>query len=560
MKIIVRNYIFIFIVLLISPSLLWAEEKPGKAAIASAHTLATDAGFEILAAGGNAFDAAIAVSSTLAVVEPGSSGIGGGAFWLLHRASDGKEIMVDARETAPAAANGNLYLDNKGDLDKDKSINGPLAAAIPGEPAGLVWLAQHYGKLPLSKSLAPAIRIARNGFKPDVKFLSSLSYRKEVILRYPASAALFLENGEVPKAGWTFKSLDLARTLELIAEKGFDGFYRGETAEKLLKGVKENGGNWVTEDLTSYQVKERPPLTFDYRGYRITTAPPPSSGGVALAEMLNVLSGYDLDKLNRVSRVHLIIEAMRRAYRDRGDYMGDPDFVKMPIDMLMNPIYAAGLRASIRTDKATPSAMLPGIEATPAGTHTTHFSLIDAEGNRVAATLTVNLPYGCAFIAPGTGFVLNNELDDFALKAGAPNAYGLIGNDANSIQPNKRPLSSMTPTFVVGKDKLAVLGTPGGSRIITMVLEGILAFIDGELPEKIVANHRFHHQYLPDVVSAEPGTFTREESKALQAMGHTINDSEQTWGFMNMVSWDKKTGKFSGGSDPRGASGSAMVK
>jgi len=381
-----------------------------------------------------------------------------------------------------------------------------------------------------------------------------------VIKRYPASVALFLDNGEIPKAGWTFKSPDLARTLELLAEKGFDGFYRGETAEKLLKGVKENGGNWVAQDLTGYQVKERTPLTFDYRGYRITTAPPPSSGGVALAEMLNVLSGYDLSKLDRAHRVHLIVEAMRRAYRDRGDYMGDPDFVKMPIDMLMNPAYAAGLRASIRTDKATPSSMLPGIEAVPGGTDTTHFSLIDAEGNRVAGTLTINLPYGSGFVAPGTGFLLNNELDDFALKAGTPNAYGLIGNNANSIQPGKRPLSSMTPTFVVGKDKLAVIGTPGGSRIITMVLQGVLAFIDGELPEKIVANRRFHHQYLPDVISAEPGTFTREESKALQSMGHIINDSEQTWGFMNVVSWDKKTGKLYGGSDPRGASGSAVVK
>ncbi len=276
--------------------------------------------------------------------------------------------------------------------------------------------------------------------------------------------------------------------------------------------------------------------------------------------MLNILEGYDLTKLDRVHRVHLTVEAMRRAYRDRGDYMGDPDFVTMPIEILMNPAYAAGLRASIRTDKATPSSMLPGIEEMATGAHTSHFSLIDAQGNRVGATLTVNLPFGSAFVPTGTGFVLNNELDDFALKAGAPNAYGLIGNSANAIAPYKRPLSSMTPTFVVGKDKLAVIGTPGGSRIITMVLEGILAFVDGDLPEQIVAKRRYHHKYLPDVISAESGSFTKDESKALQDLGHTVHDGEQNWGFMNIVSWDMSSGKLYAGSDPRGNSGSAVVK
>ncbi len=478
----------------------------------------------------------------------------------MHRAADGKDILIDGREIAPAAASAKLYLNENGGLDKDKAVNGPIAAAIPGEPAGLVWLAKNYGKLPLAKSLAPAIRIAKNGFQPDRRFLQWLDYRKDVIRRYPASAALFLDNNETPQPGWTLKNPDLAHTLELIADKGLDGFYQGETAERMLKGVRENGGNWNTKDLMDYRIKERAPLKFDYRGYSIVTAPPPSSGGVALGEMLNVLAGYDLGKLDRAHRVHLVIEAMRRAYRDRGDYMGDPDFVSMPIATLVDPAYAAGLRASIRMDKATQSAALPGIEESPTGTNTSHFSLIDAEGNMVGATLTVNLAFGSGFVAQGTGFVLNNELDDFALKAGTPNAYGLIGNSANSIQPGKRPLSSMTPTFVTGKNKVAVLGTPGGSRIITMVLEGILAFIEGEQPERIVAQRRYHHQYLPDVVSAEAGTFTREEAKTLEAMGHTINDGEQPWGFMNMVSWDMTTDKLYGGSDPRGASGSAVVK
>jgi gamma-glutamyltranspeptidase/glutathione hydrolase len=537
-----------------------AADKPGRAAIASAHTLATQAGFEVIAAGGNAFDAAVAVAAALSVVEPQSSGIGGGGLFLLHRAADGKQVLLDARETAPGAVDANDYLDANGQPDRDHSTNGPLSAAIPGEPAALVWLAQHYGKLPLAKSLAPAIRLARDGFQPDARMLGRIGMRKDVIARYPASAALYLDNGEVPKAGWTFKSPDLARVLERIAAHGNDGFYRGETAKTLVDGVRAAGGRWSLEDLASYTVKERAPIAFDYRGWQIVTAPPPSSGGIALAEMLNILSGYDLGKLDRVHRVHLIVEAMRRAYRDRAEYLGDPDYVKMPVAELTSPLYAAGLRASIHPDKATPSALLPPYMAPPQGTHTTHFSIIDAAGNMVSATQTVNLPFGSAFVVPGTGFVLNDEMDDFALVAGKPNAYGLVGGDANAPKPGHRPLSSMTPSLVIGADRVGVIGTPGGSRIITMVLEGILAFIDGETPEQFVANPRFHHQYLPDVISAEKGVFTPAEVKALEAMGHTVNDGERPWGFMNAVSWNKKTGEMHAGSDPRGTSGSGMVK
>ncbi len=538
---------------------LQAAERPGKAAIASAHKLATEAGFEVLAGGGNAFDAAVAVGAALSVVEPQSSGIGGGGFFLLHRASDGKETMIDAREIAPAASDTKLYLDAKGELDKDKSWNGPTAAAIPGEPAGLVRLAQ-YGRLPLAKSLAPAIRLAREGFRPDARFLAELGFRKDVMTRYPASAALFLPDGKVPEAGWTMKNPDLAATLERIAAEGNDGFYRGEFAKRLVEGVRAAGGNWTLADLAGYTAKEREPLVLDYRGWRIVTAPPPSSGGVALAEMLNILSGYELGKLDRPHRVHLVVEAMRRAYRDRAEYLGDPDFVAMPIDRLTSPLYAAGLRASIHPDKATPSDLLPGFLAPAQGTHTTHFSIIDADGNYVAATQTVNLPFGSGFVAPGTGFLLNNEMDDFALKPGAPNAFGLVGNEANAPKPGRRPLSSMTPSFVIGEDRVLVIGTPGGSRIITMVLEGILAWLGGDSPEKLVGNPRYHHQYLPDVVSAEPGAFTRDEVKALEAMGHILSEGERRWGFMNAVDWNRTTGELRGGSDPRGASGSAEVR
>jgi gamma-glutamyltranspeptidase/glutathione hydrolase len=555
--------IFMVLLLWAAPALAPADEstpKTGKAAIASAHKLATEAGFEVIAQGGNAFDAAIAVAAALSVVEPHSSGIGGGGFFLLHRASDGKDTMIDARETAPAAVDAKKYLDAQGKLDADKARNGPLAAAIPGEPAGLVWLAQHYGKLPLAKSFAPAIRIAREGFQPDDRFLEGISSRIDVIKRYPGSAALYLDNGAAPKAGWVFKNPDIAATFELIASKGNEGFYHGEFAKRLVDGINAAGGNWSLKDLADYQVKERTPLTIDYRGWRIITAPPPSSGGIALAEMLNILGGYDLAKLDRVHRLHLIIESMRRAYRDRATYLGDPDYVKMPVAELTSPLYAAGLRASIHPEKATPSDLLPGYLDQDERTETSHFSIIDAEGNSVGGTQTVNLYLGDALVIPGTGFVMNDEMDDFALQAGAPNAFGLVGGDANAPKAGRRPLSSMTPSFVIGKDRQAVIGTPGGSRIITMVLEAILAFIDGELPAKIVDNPRYHHQYLPDVVSAEKGAFSKEETKALEAMGHVVNDGNRPWGDMNVVSQDRKTGQLYAGADTRRTSGSGEVK
>jgi len=559
---------YLSILLLVVPVLGGAAEptqKPGHAAIASAHKLATAAGFEVLDLGGNAFDAAIAVASTLSVVEQQSSGIGGGGLFLLHRASDGKadsikDVMIDARETAPASTDAKQYLDAKGDLDQDKSWNGPLAAAIPGEPAGLVWLAQHYGKLPLTKSLAPAIRIAREGFEPDARLFDAIGERIEVIKRYPASAALFLDHGVAPKAGWVLKNPDIAQTLELLAAKGNDGFYRGEFAQRLVDGINAAGGHWTLKDLADYQAKEREPLAFDYRGWRIVTAPPPSSGGIVLEEMLNILGGYDLAQLDRVHRVHLVVESMRRAYRDRAAHLGDPDYVKMPLDELGSPLYAAGLRASIHPEKATPSDLLPGYLPKGERDHTSHFSIIDGDGNMVAATQTVNLSLGDALVVPGTGFVMNNEMDDFALKAGAPNAFGLVGNDANAPKPGRRPLSSMTPSFVIGADRVGVIGTPGGSTIITQVLEGVLAFVDGELPAQIVANPRYHHQYLPDVITAEHGAFSADETKALEAMGHKVNERSHPWGFMNVVSWDKKSGKLYAGSDSRRASGSGMVK
>ena len=539
---------------------LWAVSTPDKAAIASAHFLATEAGHEILSKGGNAFDAAIAVSSTLAVVEPTSSGIGGGAFWLLHRAADGFQTMIDAREQAPGAAHRDMYLDEEGNVNRDLAINGPLAGGIPGEIAGLEHLAVHYGRLPLSVSLQPAIRIARDGFKVDEKFHALMKWRIDTIKRWPEASEAYLADGEMPPVGHVIKLPDLAWVLEQVAERGAEGFYAGPVAERMVKGVREAGGIWTMEDLAAYKVKEREPIRVIHGDYELVTAPPPSSGGIALAEILNIIEPFRVNEQDPVLRTHLLVEAMRRAYRDRAIYLGDPDFVNIPVAMLTNPYYADGLRASIRPDRATPSSMLAGNDQLPDGTDTTHFSIIDTEGNMVAATLTVNLPFGSGFMPPGTGLLINNEMDDFSAKKGEPNAYGLIGFTANEIQPYKRPLSSMTPSFMISGEKRAVIGTPGGSRIITMVLLGILDFVQGNQPESWVSLPRFHHQYVPDKISAEPDAFSPEVVEGLQAMGHEVEVRSRTWGNMHGTMWNLETGEVSAGSDPRWPSGRAIVR
>jgi len=533
-------------------------KRPGHAGIASANYLATDAGFEVLAKGGNAFDAAIAVASTLSVVEPESSGTGGGFMAVVHQA-DGREVFIDARETAPATVNLKDYLNKDGTPNRDNALNGPLSAGIPGQPAGLAWLATHYGKLPLKDSLAPAVRVARDGFKPDGRFIHAITERQEDIRRWPASVAKFLPNGKPPVTGEVWRDPDQARTLELLGEHGFDGFYRGETAKKLVSAVRAAGGNWTAKDLESYQVKERTPITVDYRGYRVVTAPPASSGGVAVAEILNILSGYDLTKMDQAHRTHMVIEAMRRAFRDHNDYLGDPDFVKVPMDMLLSPYYAAGLRQTILADKATPSSMLPASAGVEPGMHTTHFSVIDADGNIASITLTVNYTMGSTFVAEGTGVLLNDEMDDFALVPDKPNVYGLLGSAANAPEPGKRMLSSMTPSIVFGADRVGVIGSPGGSTIITQVLEGILAFIDGKDAAGITAQKRFHHQYMPDRVDVESGAFDAATADALTRMGHTLKD-RNPWGYMNVVTWDLKTNKLDAASDPRRESGLGKVQ
>jgi gamma-glutamyltranspeptidase/glutathione hydrolase len=524
-----------------------------QAAIASAYPLASQAGQEILAAGGNAFDAAVAVSAALAVVEPTSSGLGGGGFYLLHRQSDGYETMLDAREKAPGAASRDMYLDKAGNPIENASIYGALASAIPGEPAAFEYLASKYGKLPLKRSLQPAIRLAREGFPLYARLQGAIRYKRQILLHSPDAARAFLAaDGAVPELGALIKQTDLANTLEAIADQGAKGFYTGRVAAELVDGVRADGGIWTLQDLAAYRVVERKPLIGDYHGARIVSASPPSSGGVALLDALNILSGFDMHRYDSATRKHLVIEAMRRAYRDRAIYLGDPDFVQMPLAQLTSMDYAAGQRSSIRTDKAMPSNMLPGIESEPAGPHTTHFSVLDADGNRVAATISINLYFGAGYVPPKTGVLLNDTMDDFSTKPGTPNEFGLVGAAANAIAANKRSLSSMTPTFVETSKGLMIEGSPGGSYIISMVLLGTLNYLDGMNATDIVKYPRYHHQYLPDVVDYEPDALTGGEIKELQAMGHTLKLSGRQWGNMQVITLDFASGKVQAASDPRG--------
>ena len=542
---------------LLSLSAAFAAETPDAAAIASAHPLATGAGFEVLDAGGNAFDAAVAVTAALGVVEPYSSGLGGGGFWLLHRASDGSQVMLDGRERAPGAATRDMYLDAAGEVTRD-SLDGPLSAGIPGVPAALVHLAENYGRLPLARSLAPAIRLAREGFEVTPHYRRMAGWRLAQLRRYPSSARLFLKAGEVPPLGHRIRQEDLARTLERLAKEGSEGFYGGRFADLLVTTVRAAGGIWTLDDLASYRVVERDPVVAEYPWARIVSAAPPSSGGVALVTMLNILGGVGPVGDDRALRTHYIVEAMRRAYHDRARHLGDPDHWAVPVDTLLSPGHAGALRDSIDPKAATPSRTLDSLLAPgPAGEDTSHFSIVDGQGNRVAATLSINYPFGSGFVAPGTGLLLNDEMDDFSARPGSPNAYGLVGGDANAIAPGKRPLSSMTPTFVETDDRVAVLGTPGGSRIISMVLLATLEFLEGGDARAMVGLPRFHHQYLPDTLFSEPDAFDGEQASRLRGMGHEIEPADP-WGNMQVVILDRAAGTLDAASDPRGEGAAAV--
>ena len=534
--------------------------KPTTAAIAAAHPLAAQAGYEILAQGGNAFDAAVAVSAALAVVEPYASGIGGGGFWLIHRSRDRFETMIDARETAPGKINSAMFIDGGGKPLPRVTLEGGRAAAIPGLPAGLVHLAKKYGKLPLKKSLAPAIRFAREGFRIDERYRQMGETRLEMLQSEPALTKLFLDGGAIPSEKFSLRQPDLANTLETLGKLGLDGFYSGAIARELVNGANTAGGVWDMADLKAYRVIERKPVKFTFQNLTITSASLPSSGGLTLAQTLNILEYTPFASSDPKSRSHYVAEAMRRAFQDRARYLGDPDFVSAPVEELQDKIYAARRAMTIDPNEATPSATLGEVSVKKTeGTSTTHFSVIDRAGNRVAATLSINTPFGSGVIPGKTGVLLNNSMDDFAVTPGVPNAYGLVGSEANSIKPRKRPLSSMSPTFVEDDRGILILGTPGGSRIISMVLLGILDYAAKTNfdVQAMVALPRFHHQFLPDRIEVEPEGFEPELLAQLASLGHKVDPAKRRWGNMQAVYFDKKSGKTQVGNDPRGIGGLA---
>jgi gamma-glutamyltranspeptidase/glutathione hydrolase len=537
---------------------LHAAAQPERIAIATAHPAATVAGQETLALGGNAFDAAVAISAALAVVEPYGSGLGGGGFFLLREAGEQPTYrFIDARERAPQAAHADLYRAG-GEIRKDLSLNGALAAAIPGLPAALVELAERFGRLPLRDSLAPAIRLARSGVSIDRVYRERAGWRLAAMRDDPETARIFLDKGEIPEEFGLLRQPELARTLELLGTKGLQGFYAGAVAKQLVKAVRDAGGIWTLNDLADYRIVERQPLRVQLdQGRELISAPPPSAGGIALGQSLLMLQQLPWQQADSVQRTHLVVETLRRAYRDRG-LLGDPDFVRNPAQQLLAPAYLKQLASSIDPQRATPSDSLPPSKTWQEGDHTTHFSVLDTEGNAVAATLSINLPFGAAFTAPGTGVLLNNEMDDFAADVQGANAYGLTGSQANSIAAGKRPLSSMSPSFIESGEDFASFGTPGGSRIPSMVLLTMLQYLDQQPIERWPSVGRYHHQFRPDLIEHEPDTFSPAEISALEALGHKLKSTGRQYGNQQVLLWDKLGGKVEAASDPRGI-GTAVV-
>ncbi|MDA8485607.1 gamma-glutamyltransferase [Pseudomonas resinovorans] len=527
--------------------------QPGRAAVATPHPSATVAGLETLAQGGNAFDAAVAISAALAVAEPYGSGLGGGGFFLLRQAGE-KPVyrFLDARERAPLAAHPRLYV-RDGKVDPALSLDGPLAAAIPGLPAALADLAGHYGRLPLADSLTPAIRLARDGISVDRIYRERASWRLSSMRDDRETARLFLDDkGEVPEEFSLLRQPELANTLERMARYGKAGFYSGPTAEKMVEGVNAAGGIWSLRDLADYKTVERQPIRFPLAdGRELIGAPPPSAGGIALAQSLAMLQELPWRKADRVQRTHYVVEVLRRAYRDRS-LLGDPDFVAIPQTKLLDTDYLKKLASGIDVRRATPSSSLPPSPPLHEGEHTTHFAVIDKDGNAVAATLSINLPFGAAFTVPGTGVLLNDEMDDFATNPEGANAYGLAASQANAVGSGKRPLSSMSPTFIESDQEFTAFGTPGGSRIPSMVLLSVLEYLDGQPVSRWPAVARYHHQYLPDQIEHEPGAFSSSESAELQARGYSLKPLTRNYGNQQVLFWNKAKGSLEAASDPRG--------
>jgi gamma-glutamyltranspeptidase/glutathione hydrolase len=542
------------------------------AMVVSIHHLATDAGVEMMREGGNAVDAAVATGFALAVVDPAAGNLGGGGFMLIHFSAGpeaGKNTFLDFRERAPQAATTNMYLDANGNLVPRESITGFKAIGVPGSVAGLVYAERKYGKLTLAQVMAPAIRLAADGYVLSTEEAKDLHASN--LTKFPASRHKFQRDGNFYQPGEFFRQPVLAATLRAIAADP-DDFYHGAIAKKLVADIRKGGGIITLGDLARYSVKERAPVTGTYHNYTIVSAPPPSSGGVVLIEALNILDGYNLSRWPDRSpeEMHLILEAYRRAYMDRNDYLGDPDYVKIPVTQMLSQSYAAAWRNSIKNDEATPSSELKrpeGFLPPPptmgqvrhGSTQTTNYSVVDPEGNAVAMTYTLNNGFGSGVTAEGLGFLLNDEMDDFASKQGAPNMFGLIQGPADSIAPGKRPLSSMTPTIVLEnspdndpkKAKVRyVLGSPGGSRIITTVANVFLSAADEGLNiQQAVDAPRFHMQYQPDMVYLEDG-FPETTMNRLRSMGYTLKVGGH-WSDAECIAVDPATGDLLGGHDRR---------
>ncbi len=525
----------------------WSARSSG-GMVSSACPEATAVGVRVLEAGGNAVDAAVAVGFALAVSYPSAGNIGGGGFMLV-RLAGGETAFIDFREKAPMGAHRDMYLDGNGDVIEDLSVRGHLASGVPGSVAGL-WKAHGmYGTAGWEELVAPSIELAEKGFPVAPYLAGSLEKLHAKSEKYPCLAQFFGREGKPLKAGDILLQPELASTLKAIADKGQDGFYRGTTAELIADEMRRGGGLITLDDLAGYEALEREPVKGNYRGLEVISAPPPSSGGIVLMEMLNILEGYDLAGYRNVGTMHIVIEAERRAYADRAEYLGDSDFVDIPVAKLISKEYADILRESIK-DNATRSVDLGRGGAKEESEETTHYSVVDAAGNAVAVTTTLNGSYGSYVVVEGAGFLMNNEMDDFSVKPGVPNMYGLIGGEANAIEPGKRMLSSMTPTIVLRKgEPWLVLGTPGGSTIITSVAQVIMNIVDfGMEPLEAVAAPRYHHQWSPDVVYFESGAFTENEMDGLRKKGHELK-KRSLIGDVQMI---KKDGKnLTGVSDPR---------
>ena len=529
------------------------------AMVVSIHHDASDAGLQMLQAGGNAVDAAVATGFALAVVHPDAGNLGGGGFMMLRKAN-GEAHFLDFRERAPLRATQNMYLDGEGKIIPEASTVGYLSVGVPGTVAGLVEAERRFGKLSLRQVMAPAIQLAEKGFVLSAEEAAML--HDPVLSRFPESRRIFQRDGNFYQTGEVFRQPDLARTLTRI-EKKPESFYRGKLADELAQAIQKHGGLVSKKDLSLYRVKDRTPLTGTYRQFEILAPPPPSSGGVALLETLNILEGFDMASLGdrTPASMHLILEAFRRAFNDRTSFLGDPDFESMPTTQLVDKHYAAAWRKGISMTMATPSSAL----ARPAGyipdaesKQTTHYSVLDEAGDAVSVTYTLNNSFGSGATADGLGFLLNDEMDDFTSKIGAANMFGLIQGPANAIAPRKRPLSSMTPIIVLENHKVRfIIGSPGGPRIITTVANILLSATDGGLNiQRAVDAPRFHHQYLPDEVFVEPG-FPPETLQTLTGMGYTIKPEDRYWSDGECIAVDPGTGLIEGGQDKRHSFGKA---